>query len=251
MFVFTKDVSNDYWQPSPLAAGPFTGLQGGAVAGLLTAEIEALASDCGLGAAANASVWFLKPTPMVPLRTELKVLQKGGRVTIIDNTLYIAGEETPTATARVLLLKERAVGSSDLSWTPTLKVEPSRLPQIKRPAPHGGPWFMDAMDVHSNGDTTWFRVHTPVTENAGAMARFLGPADWAHGINRPRHNVLADPNPNLSVHLFRPPHGEWIGVQANTCWATETGCGHGRGVLWDEHGEIGSVAMSVALKPLR
>ena len=93
----------------------------------------------------------------------------------------------------------------------------------------------------------WFRLHTPVVENAGPLARVLGPADWAHGINRPRHNVLADPNPNLSVHLFRPPKGDWIGVQARTSWSTEAGCGHGHGSLLDVNGEIGSVAMAVAL----
>ena len=37
------------WQPTPLAAGPFAGLQGGAVASLLTAEVEALADDAQMG----------------------------------------------------------------------------------------------------------------------------------------------------------------------------------------------------------
>ena len=34
-----------HWRPSPLAAGPFAGLQGGAVASLLTAEVEAKLAD--------------------------------------------------------------------------------------------------------------------------------------------------------------------------------------------------------------
>jgi hypothetical protein len=35
-----ESIGQHRWQPTPLAAGPFAGLQGGAVAGLLTAEIE-------------------------------------------------------------------------------------------------------------------------------------------------------------------------------------------------------------------
>jgi hypothetical protein len=43
------------WRPSPLAAGPFAWLQGGAVAGLLTAELEAMGSEKGWGCALSAT----------------------------------------------------------------------------------------------------------------------------------------------------------------------------------------------------
>ena len=48
------DVSS-HWQPSALAAGPFAGLQGGAVASLLTAEIEAMAEQRQWGAAISVT----------------------------------------------------------------------------------------------------------------------------------------------------------------------------------------------------
>src|SRR3981189_1582353 len=74
-----------HWQPSALAAGPFAGLQGGAVASLLTAEIEALAVARNWGTAIAASAWFLRPTPMAELRTQLSVVSEGGRVSVVDN----------------------------------------------------------------------------------------------------------------------------------------------------------------------
>ncbi len=49
------------WQPTALAAGPFAGLQGGAVASLLTAEVEALAEQRKWGTA--ISVVGLVPAP--------------------------------------------------------------------------------------------------------------------------------------------------------------------------------------------
>ena len=56
------------WQPTALAAGPFAGLQGGAVASLLTAEIETLADQRKWGTAISSSAWFLRPTPIKALR---------------------------------------------------------------------------------------------------------------------------------------------------------------------------------------
>lgn len=251
MPVFTQDSSSGGWLPSPLAAGPFAGLQGGAIAGLLTAEIEAFSIERGWGLAVNSATWFLKPTPMAPIRTQMTILHEGGRATVVDNSLFTDEHENPTATARVLLLKERKVEVPGLEAARSAAAEPERLARVvPPPAGHGGPWFMDTMDMHPGPDMTWFKLHTPVVENAGPLARVLGAADWAHGINRPRHNVVADPNPNLSVHLFRPPLGDWIGVQAKTFWTPDAGCGHGYGNLWDEQGEIGSVAMAVALIPI-
>src|SRR3954469_18474766 len=97
------------WQPTPLAAGPFAGLQGGAVASLLTAEVEALAAERQWGAAIASSAWFLRPTPMTVLRTKLSVVTEGGRVSVIDNTLWPVDEDQPCATVRVTLSRERAI----------------------------------------------------------------------------------------------------------------------------------------------
>ena len=70
-------------------------MQGGAVASLLTAEIEALAGRRNWGTAIAASAWFLRPTPMAELRTQLSVVSEGGRVSVVDNTLWAADEERP------------------------------------------------------------------------------------------------------------------------------------------------------------
>src|SRR3977135_2357579 len=107
--IFEPSNAPHHWQPSALAAGPFAGLQGGAVASLLTAEIERLAGLRNWGTAISASAWFLRPTPMAELRTRLFTLTEGGRVSMVDNTLWAAGEEQPCATVRVTLSRERAV----------------------------------------------------------------------------------------------------------------------------------------------
>ena len=108
---------------------------------------------------------------------------------------------------------------------------------------------MDAMEARPDSGIIWFRMKETILAGAGAMAGIVGPADWTHGLARPLQDVLADPNPNLNVHLLRPPIGPWIGIRAAAEWLPEWGAGFGRGVLVDEAGEIGAVSMSVALAP--
>jgi hypothetical protein len=249
--IFEPLATPHHWKPAALAAGPFAGLQGGAVASLLTAEVEAMAVARNWGTAISASAWFLRPTPMAELRTQVTVVTEGGRVSVVDNTLWPAGEAQPTATVRVTLSRERAVEVPGLDGSVADPVDPTGLPlrNLHAVHGHGRSWFMDAMEARVGGEVAWFRMHHDVTTDAGPLARVLGPADWTHGIARPVQNVVADPNPNLAVQLFRPPQGAWIGVRPEARWRPEAGLGVGSGVLLDVNGEIGRVSMSVILVP--
>ena len=249
MAIFEPLDTPNHWQPSALAAGPFAGLQGGAVASLLTAEIEALADLRAWGTAISASAWFLRPTPMAQLRTQMAVLTEGGRVSVVDNTLWAAGEDQPCATVRVTLSRERAVEIPGFAEPTRATADPTQYPPRVIKAAHGKPWFMEAMEARAGDDVAWFRLNHAIIEGAGPLSSVLGPADWTHGIARPLQNVVADPNPNLTVQLFRRPQGPWIGVRAQTRWRPEAGLGTGSGVLLDVHGEIGRVSMSVILVP--
>jgi len=242
------------WQPTALAAGPFAALQGGAVASLLTAEIEALAATRKWGTAIASSAWFLRPTPMTVLRTGLSVVTEGGRVSVIDNTLWPVDEDQPCATVRVTLSRERAVEVPGFVDPESNAADPTRFPIRTRQAAHGRPWFMDAMEARAGDGVAWFRMNHSIIGDAefpskAPLSSVLGPADWTHGIARPFQDVVADPNPNLTVQLFRQPEGEWVGIRAEARWRPGGGLGGGSGVLLDVHGEIGRVSMSVILVP--
>jgi hypothetical protein len=238
-----------YWQPSALAAGPFAGLQGGAVAALLTAEVEAAAARRKWGTAISATAWFLRPTPMAHLRTRLVVVTEGGRVSVVDNTLWPDNEDQPCATVRVTLSRERGVEVPGFAEPEGAPVDPSRFPLRTRQVAHGRPWFMDAMEARKGDDVGWFRLNHRIIDGAGPLSSVLGPADWTHGIARPFQDVVADPNPNLTVQLFRRPCGEWLGIHPQTRWQPAAGLGLGSGTLLDVYGEIGRVSMSVVLVP--
>jgi hypothetical protein len=245
-----EPVGSNLWRPSPLAAGPFSGLQGGAVAGLLTADLEARAEERGWGRAVSASTWFLRPVPMADLRTSMTSLVEGGRVSVIENALHAVDAEMPCATVRVTFARERTVAIPPLPGEAGQTFEPERYPARTVNAAHGRSWFMDAMEARWGDGVAWFRLKHEIVAGAGPLARVLGPADWTHGIARPLQDVCADPNPNLTVHLFRAPVGCWIGVRAHADWQPAQGIGMGRGVLLDTSGEIGCVSMSVVLLPM-
>lgn len=251
MAIFESGRTAGRWQPTPLAAGPFSGLQGGAIASLLTAEIEALASTCKWGTAVSVTVSFLKPAPMTELRTQVAPLREGGRVNVIDNTMFAIGDTEPCATARVTLTHERAIEAPEIPRTASTPVDPLRYPLRTVASFHGRPWMMNAMDARMGDGVAWFHQNVPTIENAapGGLSSVLGPADWAHGIARPLHNVIADPNPNLTVQLLKAPVSGWIGIRANAQWDTQRGLGIGGGTILDVQGEIGSVSMAVALTP--
>ncbi|MGY3442172.1 acyl-CoA thioesterase domain-containing protein [Bradyrhizobium sp. USDA 4473] len=126
MAIFEPTATPHHWKPAALAAGPFAGLQGGAVASLLTGEIEAMAGARDWGTAISASAWFLRPTPMAELRTQISVVTEGGRVSVVDNTLWPAGEQQPCATVRVTLSRERAVEIPGFHEAVAEPVDPTR-----------------------------------------------------------------------------------------------------------------------------
>ena len=237
------------WLPTELAQGPFAGLQGGAVAGLLVAEIEAFAAAQNLGHVVGVSVAFYRSTPMERVHTQLKLLHAGRRACFVENTLTRADGQT-CATVRATLVQEQAVAIPNhiLGAAP---IDPSGFALRKSlKAPHGKPWFMDSMQARVGDDgVAWFKVNTPIILGAGYFSKALGPADWCHGINRPSKlgdAVMADPNQDLNVHLAHAPRGDWLGIRANTLWQGN-GIGLGYGTLCDAWGDIGSVSMSVAL----
>jgi hypothetical protein len=88
--LFTHD--GEVWHPHAEAGGPFGGLHGGAVSGLLIAELERAARELGLGPALGAQVLLLRPAPMAPLATRIDVLRNGGRAGALEAVLTAEGK---------------------------------------------------------------------------------------------------------------------------------------------------------------
>ncbi len=246
MPAFEKDDEN-YWVSAPSAMGPFKGLQGGGVAGLMVFELEELAAARDLGMAVSTSVEFLRPTEPGRLHTKPVVERIGRRVSVLSNEVFQA--DTRTARASVCFIRPTEIAT--IGHPPAERSNPISF-EVSPPvaAFHGRAWMMDNFEVRrSDKGAFWFRYTDDVVSNVTPLARVLGPADWAHGLARPESPQLADPNVNLNVLLSRHPKGDFIGVLPKTTWMP-TGIGLGEAVLSDQQGPFGRVMMSVALTEL-
>lgn len=80
------------------------------------------------------------------------------------------------------------------------------------------------------------------------MERLFSVADVSNGVG-----AKIDPaewtflNTDLSVHIFRVPDGEWIGVGAETSIGPD-GVGMCAGILYDESGPVGRIAQTLQVR---
>ncbi|MBA4751009.1 MAG: thioesterase family protein [Sphingopyxis sp.] len=237
------------WRPAPLTRGPFGGIQGGASAALMCAQVEALAAVEKLGAVASVTTHFLRPVPLADLSVTTSVLRRGRRISIVD--AQIIAENLVVAVQRVTLITDLG---SDLPTPPEHRIDPESYEPRLWPVTQGGPRMMDAMEARQGpDDIVWFRLRNALLDGHAPAAHVLPAADWAHGLGAPLgapvRPSVAIPNVDLSLHLFLQPRGEWIGVDHATAWSAG-GVGAGWAAIHDARGLIGRVAMSVAVSRL-
>lgn len=236
------------WAPDAVTRGPFAGMQGGAAAALLCSAVEGEANADFF--VASTATHFLRPVPLEPLRVSLEWVRKGRRVAVVDSELRHG--DRLVAIQRATLI--RPVEQGDLPIPPARSGQPGAAPIAEMPAPHGGSWMMDAMEVRGDAQgVLWFRLKRPVAPGAGSVASLLPAADWAHGLGPPlgasARTPCAIPNPDLATHMLRPPVSDWIGLEPASAWSNAS-IGVGWASLYDVEGPIGRVAMSIAIGPL-
>jgi acyl-CoA thioesterase len=239
------------WHPSPLAAGPFGGLHGGGVSGILIAGLERKARQEGYGVALSAAVLFLRPAPMAPMASRIEVIRAGGRVAVLENALYADDRLIARATASfVAAIPPLAV--EHMPQLPPEPGDPDSLPRLEL-APAGllGPTFFDTLDLRDDGaGTKWGRLKQPIVGFPAPLATVFAIADNGQPfalLPRPRPK-LRFPNIDITIHLSRAPVGDWIGVTAQSDWQA-AGYGLTEGALRDTEGPLGRSCQTVVLAP--
>jgi hypothetical protein len=86
-------------------------------------------------------------------------------------------------------------------------------------------------------------------ESLTPLQRLFTVADVSNGIGSkisPEHWTYL--NTDMTVHLFRVPEGEWIGVSSEASYGSD-GVGMCAGVLYDENGAVGRINQTVQIRP--
>ncbi len=237
------------WRPHREAAGPFGGLHGGAVSGLIVAEMEQQAREDGLGLMLSASVLLLRPAPMASLEARTELLRRGGRTAALETVLLADGRLIAKGTASCV--SPQAV--EDAPAEPPLPVDPASLPAWPLKPRFPQRTLFDALDLRVDPQgAKWGRLLRPLVPFEYSFASIFAVADNAQpfSLRDPRHALsgYTFPNIDIAVHVSRPVAGGWIGVKARSDWRPE-GMGLTDSELYDEHGRLGHACQTVVLVP--
>jgi hypothetical protein len=241
--------------PSELTRGPWDpGAQhAGPPAALLGRAIEHPERLVG-----RITVELLRPVPLAPLTVRAQVLRPGRAVELVGAVLAEAGGE------RRELARAHAWRITPQGGIPVAR---ESVPPAGPDAGRAQPFFATGQDVgyHTAMDVrfvrgaftepgpalVWFRMRHPLVagEPTSPLARLLVAADAGNGVSATldyRRFVFI--NTELTVHVLRPPAGEWVCLDAVT-FPGDRGVGLAESVLYDERGRLGRAAQTLLVRP--
>ncbi|MTV25395.1 thioesterase family protein [Nitriliruptoraceae bacterium ZYF776] len=240
-----------------LARGPWDpdSCHGGAPAALLAALVDAAPSLAPMQGV-RLTYELLRPVPLGPLRTSVRIARDGKRVQVVEATLTTR-DDVDLVRCRALRVRTGEVAlpaGADADDPP-----PSPGPDEVRGPRVGTDWgtgFWTAVEVRPVsgtvlGDpgpgTAWFRLRAGIAPGLETtpLARAAAAADFGNGLAPPlpidRYLYL---NPDLTVDLHRLPEGPWVGLEARSV-AQPHGVGLTTSALSDGRGRIGTALQSL------
>jgi len=251
-------VATDYargpWDPRSCHGGP--------VSALLVRASEAVdTTDAGDARwqLARVTVELTRPVPVLtPLQLDVSVERPGRNVSLIAGVLTANGTEV--ARSRALRIRDEVV-SLPASYLPEPAFGPPGEGYLTETKWADGEIafhrdsvemrFLDGSFAESGPVKLWCRLLHPVVagETPSGAQRAAAAADFGNGVSSemdPQQMLFI--NPDLSVHLSRPPVGEWIGMQTRSHYGTN-GAGLAESALYDANGRCGRSVQSLYIAP--
>lgn len=257
--LFTRDGAD--FVPSPHTRGPWDPRHqhGGAVAALVARAVEHTAGDefC----VTRLTIELMRPVPLERLAVDVAVPRPGRRVLGITVSLSAGDLEVEVVRAHAVAVRraDLPTGEGHASF-----LEPGPDAGIDIPFgfegdDDGGPAFhrtgMEVRFVNGGVDRpgparAWFRLRRPVVpgEQPSGVQRAAAAADFGNGVSwvLPYREWIFL-NPDLTLHLARPPQGEWIGLDALTL-PSDQGMAMAESAVFDESGRLGRAVQSLLLQ---
>lgn len=251
-----------------LARGPWSpeALHGGPVAGLLARAVELHDHDDIEWFVARLTVELERPVPTTPLTWRAVTTRPGRKVALVEVELRSVELDRVVARARALRIRD---GHVHLPMD-----DPGSAPHLVLAGPPPGPETVSAtvstmndyVGYHNTATEhrfiegswsevgpaiDWVRLRHPLVagEETTALQRVACTVDFANGIGR----VLDTDdytfiNPDVTLHQFRPAHGEWVGL-ASRSHMGEHGVGMSDTAVYDTQGRVGRSNQSILIEP--
>jgi hypothetical protein len=248
--------------PTEHARGPWdpNALHGGAIAALMTSAFERVLGGHELPIG-RLSFEMLRPIPLAPLSLTTRIVRAGRRVLELAGELR-SGEDL--LICRASALRVQAVPNDlPIDLLSTHMDEEMRGPEeaeLRRFAlddPNRNSFAASAMEMRWLHEPTlhgsaqvWMRLRHPLEpgEELTPLARLAATADFGNGVSAvlPFDRFIFI-NADLSIHLHRPPRGEWIGLDARTR-LHGGGTGLAESVLHDVYGTVGRAFQTLVVQ---
>ena len=204
-------------------------------------------------------VELLGPVPIADVEVRAWVERPGRSVELVVAELWASNTDSgvPRAVARATAWRLTTADTAAVAHAADAHLEP-----VSKATTHvwDGSWksgYLDNIEVRalstiggSGPGAVWARPLTRLVlgETMTPMERLFSIADIANGIGAKldldRWTFL---NTDLTVHVFREPVGEWVGLSAETSTGPD-GFAMSAGVLHDERGPLGRIAQTVLVR---
>ena len=252
---FFESLGDGRWRPTPLTAGPWdpASQHAGPPIALLVRALERCEAREDM-VLARVTSEILRPVPVdAELAVSARVVRPGRSVELLEAELVAGGKTLVRASGWRVRPPAASAG-------PAGPAAPAR-PETTAPMPDG--WDLDgymravewrfargAWDAPGPA-AVWTRIRVPLVagEPLSPLQRVVAVADSGNGVSRELE--LADwwfINVELTVHLLRPPRGEWICLDATTT-IHAGGAATAMSVLSDDDGPVARGAQTLLVAP--
>jgi hypothetical protein len=265
--VLFEPAGSDTWTPTEFSRGPWdpTACHGGPVSALLARAVEQLDPGSPVDwQIARLSVELTRPVPVGrPLTLRSEIERAGRKVSLVAARLLDG--DTEVARARSLRIRVRELVLPDDTAQPASDPpgSPGDAPTQRVSWAHDDhiAFHRDACEhrfTEGSWDTpgpvaVWIRLNVSVVadESPSGVQRAAAAADFGNGVSGGLpFDRFVYINPDLTVHLLRPPVGEWIGMRTASHYGTQdasTGAGFAESALYDAEGRVGRSVQSLLL----
>jgi hypothetical protein len=200
----------------------------------------------------RVTVEILAPIPIAPLAVSARVVRPGRSVELVEASLEGPGGEVMRARGWRL-----AGGEVTADWEQEQQPPGREDAEALEFFPTGEAvgWHTAMEIVFARGRflepgpaTVWMRPRAALVEGEEItpLQRVLLAADGGNGVSAPLDwGRFIFINTDLTVHLLRPPEGDWVCLDSVT---HVDGLGMTDTALWDERGRIGRAAQTLLVR---
>jgi Thioesterase-like superfamily len=238
-----SELTRGPWDPNSQHAGPPSALLARAL------ELCEPREDARI---ARVTVEILAPIPIAPLPVSARVVRPGRSVELLEASLEGPGGE---------LMRARGwrIATADITaeWEqespPPGRADAEALEFFPTGETIG--WHTAMEIVFARGRflepgpaTVWMRPRVALVEGeeVSPLQRAMVAADGGNGVSAPLDwGRFIFINTDLTVHVLRPPEGEWICLDSVT---HVDGIGMTDTALWDERGRVGRAAQTLLVR---